>query len=937
MNKFFLIAVFLFVGVYCRVEAQIPSPKSKLPVDSKVKIGKLENGFTYYIRENKKPEKRIEIRLVVNAGSILEDDNQRGLAHFVEHMCFNGTTHFAKNDLIKCLESMGIKFGPEINAYTSFDETVYMLSIPSDSVELVNKGLLVMEDWAHNVTFDSVEIDKERGVIVEEWRIGQGPRQRMLDKDLPIIFKNSRYADRLTIGKKEIIETAGYETIRNFYRDWYRPELMSLVVVGDMDIEQMEQKIKTHFSQLNSPSKPRKRLEYPVPDNKGTLVTIASDKEAPYTTIRVLFKDDTKSVTSELDYFSSIQYSFITGMLNRRMAELSEKSDPPFIGGGFYYGSLWARTKNALQGYAVVGENGIDRGLKTLLEETKRIVKYGFTQGELDRYKLDFMKRMEQAFNERDKTKSENFADEYVRNYLEKEPIPGIEFEYAFIKQYLDKVTLADINKLVNSLITLDNRVIVIDAPEKEGILLPDEKSVLAFAENVESGFIEAYTDKHTSASLMSSKPAAGKIVSEKQIQSIHATELKLSNGVTIILKPTDLKNDEVLMTAYAWGGSSVYSDSDHFTSIQVSEIIDESGVAGFSNSDLTKILSGKTVNVTPSLGLESEDVSGSCRPVDMGEMFQLVYLYFTSPRVDLESFQSFLKKSKDLYKNLAQEPMNYFYDKYNRIRCQNHPRGNYLPEESDWDKINYNRAIEIYKDRFSDASEFTFVFVGSFNSDTIKPLIEQYIASLPSTYRNESYKDLGIRPPSGKVVENIYKGTDPKSQAILSFTKEMKYNEVDAFLFSQLAQHLNRKYYEILREEMSGVYGVRTNANLAQVPYQRATLSITIPCSPDNVDSLVNAAINEILSVRENGVNETDINKLREIYKRDKEKRLEENGFWLGNIKDCMMFNKDFSIIPSLDRMNLITSDALKRVANEYIDMDNYLKVVLYPESMKK
>ena len=908
----------------------------KIPVDPKIRTGKLDNGFTYYIRQNHKPENRFELRLAVNAGSILEDDDQRGLAHFVEHMCFNGTKNFEKNDLIKYLESMGIKFGPEINAYTSFDETVYMLSVPSDSADLVEKSFLIMEDWAHNVSFEDEEIDKERGVVIEEWRLGQGPNQRLMEKFLPVVLQGSRYADRLPIGEKDILENFKYNTLKRFYKDWYRPDLMALVVVGDIDPDVAEKKIKAHFSNLKMPDDPRDRKEYGVPDHNGTLVSIAKDKEAPYTLVRLMYKSDTIPEITGSDYINKLKYTFITGMLNRRLSELTEKAEPPFLGAGFYYGNLFARSKNALQGYAVVADTAIDTGLESILTENRRVAEYGFTQGELERFKLDMLKSMEQAYNERDKTESDKLADEYVRNFLTKEPIPGISWEYNILKENINHITLSDINALASSLIKDDNNIVVVTGPDKKGLKFPDKEEVFAMEKTVEKSDISPYEDKLAGSELMNKMPERGKIVSEKNIESVGVTELKLSNGATVVLKPTDFKNDEILMTAFAWGGTSIYPDKDFYSAINADGIVSESGVGDFSPSDLTKLLAGKSVGVGTSLSKTTENISGNCRAEDFETMLQLTYMNMTTPRIDKESFISYINKYKNYYKNLKQEPTNYFYDQYNRIKNQNHPRGNYLPEEGDWDKVDFNRAIEIYKDRFGDASEFTFVFVGSFKVDEVKPLIAEYIGGLPSLNRNEKYRDLGIRSPEGMVDKKVFKGEDPKSRAIISFDMEVPYNREDAFLFSQLGQHLSRRYTEVLREEMSGIYGMSVRANLNQVPYDNANLTLVIPCSPDNVDSLVAAAIDEIKDIQENGVKDEDIVKAKEIYKREKEKKLQENNFWLGALKSYYMYGYDLSDIPSFDRVNEITSKEFQRVARKYINLDDYIKVVLYPETME-
>ncbi|MBN1117931.1 MAG: insulinase family protein [Bacteroidales bacterium] len=935
LRNLFLLLTFLLSALVN--QAQSVDLYSKIPVDSNIIIGKLENGFTYYIRHNEKPENRFEIRLAVNAGSVLEDDDQQGLAHFVEHMCFNGTKHFEKNELVKYLESMGIQFGPEINAYTSFDETVYMLSVPSDSAVLVDKAFLIMEDWAHNVSFDSLEIEKERGVILEEWRRGQGPNQRIRDKYFPILFNGSKYAGRLPIGKKEIIENCKHESITRFYKDWYRPDLMALVIVGDIDPEVAEKKIKEHFSSLTEPADPRQRNNYSVPDHEGTVVAVATDKEAPYTVLRLLYKNDTLPAQTGADYLNSLNYSFLTGILNRRIAELAEQPDPPFVGAGYYYGSLGSRDKDALYSYAIVGESGIQRGISVLVEESKRVLEYGITAGEFERYKLDILKRYEQLFQERDKLESANLADEYVRNYLTGEPIPGIAFEYRLVKENIDNFNLEDINKLARKTFKNTNNVVVITGPENERIIYPDENEVLSIISNTLDKEINPYSDDISDKQLITNMPVAGKILTQEKIDDIDAYKFSLSNGATVFVKPTNFKNDEILFSAFAWGGTSVYPDSDYYSALHADGMIEECGLADFSGSELTKLLAGKTAYIAARISTETQEMSGNCRAEDLETMLQLAYLRFTSPRIDTNSFNSYINKSKSLYKNMSGEPMNYFYDKYNRIKANNHPRGNYLPLEEDWNKIDFQRVEDIYKDRFSNASEFTFVFVGSIQPDSLKPLLEKYIAALPFNENKIGYTDLGIRPPSDKTIAKVYKGSDPKSQVMLNFHKEAEYNLKDDFLLKEFGEILNRKYYEILREEMSGVYTVGSSAGMQRIPYEKATMSIMIPCSPENVDSLVAVAFREIIKIRNNGVSDDEINKSKEIYKREKEKNLEKNAYWLAAIKNAARFDMDFSRIASFEFMNLIKSEEIQRVANEYIDLDNYIQVVLYPEFLEE
>jgi len=909
----------------------------KLSVDEKIRIGKLDNGFTYYIRYNKKPEKRVEMRLAVNVGSILEDEDQRGLAHFIEHMCFNGTKNFEKNELISYLQSVGIKFGPDINAYTSFDETVYMLTLPTDSTDILNNGYLVMEDWGHNVTFDNEEIDKERGVVIEEWRVGRGPSQRMLDKYLPVLFKNSRYAERLPIGKKEIIENADYETIKRFYHDWYRPDLMAFIVVGDIDVDETEKKIKEHFNKLELSDKPRQRLSYEVPDHKETLISINTDKEAPVTIVRIYYKTDIEIQKTYGDYRNMLIQSLFTGMLNQRLDELIEKPDPPFINAGTYYGSLWARTKYAFQAVALVGENGIEKGLQSLFEENLRVKNHGFTAGELERFKKDMLRFYEKAYSERDKTESSTFASEYIRHFLENEPLPGVEFEYNFVKQYLPGIALEEVNLLADKLITDNNRVIVVQAPEKDDIIIPSENDLTALISQVEKSDLSPYEDKQIATSLIDNIIKKGEIIDQKKIEEIDITELKLSNGVKVILKSTDFKNDEILISAFSPGGHSLYTDEDHQSAINADGIVGESGVSTFSNSDLTKILAGKAISVSPSINYYFEGFKGNTSPKDMEALFQLIYLYFTNPRKDESSFQSYISKQQAYYKNLLSDPVRFYFDQYFRIKTNNHPRANKLPTEEDLKKIEFDKAIEIYADRFADASDFTFFFVGAFNTDSIKPLLEKYIASLPGIDRKETWKDLNIRPPEGKVDKVITKGMAPKSFVSIYFEKDVKWNEKDAHLLTTVGRILDRKYIEILREELSGVYGINTDAGLSKIPYSSAYLQIIFPCSPENIDSLTNTALAEISKIQQQGVSEEDIKKAKEIQRREIEENIKRNNYWLNNLQDCYLKGTDFSrFIDYEKKIEGISSDELQRVTSKYINLNEYIRVVLVPEDVE-
>ncbi|MBN1996736.1 insulinase family protein, partial [candidate division KSB1 bacterium] len=616
-------------------------PDDRLPVASDIINGRFENGLIYIIKSNKKPENRAELRLVVNAGSVLENEDQQGLAHFTEHMAFNGTKNFAKHELIDYLESIGMKFGPEINAYTDFDETVYMLQVPTDSIEIMEKAFRILQDWASGISFEDGEIDKERGVIIEEWRLGRGANARMRDIQYPIIFKNSRYAERLPIGKKEIVEFCKYETLRQFYRDWYRPDLMAVIAVGDFDVEWIRGQIEKHFAGLESPMQSRKRTVFPVPGHEETLFAIASDPEATGTSLSVYYKLDLEQEVTVADYRRNLVENIYNAMLNQRLYELLKQSDPPFLGAGSDKGRF-VRSKEVYFLGANVKDGGIPRGLEALLTEARRVKMYGFTQSELERVIKDVMRGMERAYKERDKTQSRIYASEYTRHFLTDEPIPGIEYEYAFYEKFLPGIQLDEINQLAGRWISENNRVIVISAPEKPDVPVPGEKDLLAVFEAVETKQITPYVDTVSDEPLVKNLPEAGKINSEKVLQQLGVTELTLSNGITIILKPTDFKNDEIRFRAFSPGGHSLVSDSLYVAASTAVSVVTEGGIGEFNDIELEKKLAGTVARVSPYIGTYYEGLTGSASPQDMETMFQLIYLYMTAPRKDSTAFVSY-------------------------------------------------------------------------------------------------------------------------------------------------------------------------------------------------------------------------------------------------------------------------------------------------------
>jgi zinc protease len=933
-----LLTSLIFITLSTTLIAQI-NPLQPMPVDQKVKIGKLSNGLTYYIRHNVKPEKRVELRLVVNTGSVLEDDDQLGLAHFMEHMNFNGTKRFPKNELVSYLQSIGVEFGADLNAYTSFDETVYMLPVPTDKPGLVDKGLQILEDWAHNALLDSTEIEKERGVVIEEWRLSRGADERMMKQTLPVQYQGSKYAERLPIGKLETLQHFNHAALKRFYTDWYRPDLQAIVVVGDIDVNDMEQKIREIFGDIPARTNSRKREIFPVPDHTELLTVVAKDKETAFPSVEILYKRDPQPETTVGDYVRYMNGALFTGMLNNRFRELTLQPNPPFVGAGSFYGESYARTKDAYQLFANSSDTGMSRALYTLAEENRRILLYGFTPSEFDLQKKQVLSYYDRVFNEREKQESYNYVEEYIRNFLTEEPIPGIEWEYDFVKQYLATVTLPDVNQLAAKWISNNNMVVTLNAPDKAGIKIPSAEEVKAVLGKAETATISPYKEKVLAKNLLdASRIKAGKIISTKTDEELGTSTLVLSNGATVVLKPTNFKNDEILFRAFSKGGHSLVKDADYYSAIYAASIVGQSGVGGISAIDLGNMLKGKNTSVTPSIGGLSEGLSGGTIPKETETLLQLVYLYFTSPNKEAQAFESFKTRQKQLYANVASNPEIFFSGEVQKIMTSNHPRGGKIPVPGDFDRINLDRSIQIYKERFANAGDFTFIFTGSFNEETLKPLLEKYIGSLPGNPKKENFRDLGIRPPQGKLEKIINKGSEPKSMVNLVFTTPAVFNSNEAYALRSLGELMDIKLVEQLREEKSGVYGVSASGSMNRIPYGNVNFSISFPCAPENADTLTKAALDELKKIMQSGVSKEDLEKIKEQQTRKLEVDIKQNSFWLSGLFDVYFYgSKPADLLKKQQQIDGLTGKMMQDVAKKYLNLQRYIRVTLKPETTEE
>lgn len=908
-------------------------PAEPLPLDTAITTGKLANGFSYYIRRNVEPKNRAQLYLALKAGSILETHNQQGLAHFIEHMSFNGTTHYPKNELVNYLQKSGIRFGADLNAYTSFDETVYQLPVPTDDPELFKNAMQIMRDWAQEASLDAAEIEKERGVVLEEKRLGKGAQERMRNKYLPLLLNNSRYSNRLPIGTEDVLKNATKETLRQFYQDWYRPDLQALIVVGDINVKEIEQMIKNTFSDLKNPETEKPRTEYKIPLlNKNQFIAV-TDREMPYTVAQILVKHPKLEIKTTADMRSSIIRSLYNEMMDDRFGELMKQANPPFLQGSSSISGFLAGLDVAAS--VVVAKPGeFEKGFKAVLTETERAKRFGFTQTELDRAKQSYLTAMEAAYKEKDKTNSQNYVREYLRLFLEGEASPGIDYEYSFAKKMLPGITLSEINAVTKKYLTDINRDVIIMAPEKEAANLPAEATVNSWIQSVQQENLTAYVDQVSNEPLISGKITSGKIVSERKLENIGVTELVLSNGVKVILKPTDFKNDEISFSGFSPGGSSLYSDADYQSAANASPIISRSGVGQFNAIQLPKLLTGKRVSVTPYISERFEGISAFAAPKDLETALQLTYLYFTQPRKDQEIFQAYVSQQAGAIANRSNDPSSVFSDTINAVLGRHNIRRT-GPSIEKINQINLDKAYNIYKERFADASDFTFTFVGSFKPEEIKPLLEQYLAALPSTARKEQAKDLGIYAPAGKLTKTVYKGQEDKATVRLYFSGDYTYSEENNNQLSALAEVLQIKLIERLREEESGVYSPGAFVNYSKYPRNRYSFTIVFGCAPANVDKLVKAALDEIGKIRKNGAQAADIGKFLAEEKRTTEVQLKENGFWSGYLSSKYQNSEDpRDILHYIDSLKNITPGSLKAAANKYLSGNNFIKFVLLPEN---
>ncbi len=916
------------VGGFAQLTDQSP-----IPLNPKVVSKTLPNGFTYYLQHNAIPEKQIQMRLVIKAGSILETDEQRGFAHFLEHMVFNGSKHFPGNSLIDYLQSIGVEFGSDLNAYTGYDETVYMLPLPDGKEETLDKAFLFFSDLLSALTLSTEAIDNERTIILEEWRTTIGLDQRLKDAMYPLLYHDSRYLHRRPIGLMEVVTKAGNdEELRKFYRSWYRPDLTSLVVVGNFNQADMEQRIEAAFGPIENGEHAPTREYYSVPSHDNTLVKIIKDQEITSTSVKIIRKFPHREENTLADLKRSVANIIYTYMVNQRLTEVAQQKDAPYMYAQSYASSASGKTDRYMS-LASVKADKIIEGTKGLMRELLRLKKYGFTQAELDRKKEILYNDFERMAQEEDKLSSAQIMESISNHIIYGEENASLSFKKEFVHQVLNEITLADIQALVNEYVNQseENRVIFVTAPEDANT--PNAEELLAAIKSVSAESLSAYVDLDVNEPLMQKVPASGVIVSECYSEKMGITTLAFGNGVSVGLKPTPFKNDEIRFTALREGGYSL-ATTDNFDNASLAAIlVNGGGLSNFNALQLERITSGKQVYVAPYINRYTEGVSGFSSKADFETLLQLTYLTYTAPRKDEEKFGQFIENKKEYNKNVLNSPDSYFTDEVNKIMMQNSPRTATLLTPEKLDQIDLDKAFAFYQSRFGSACGTRFFMVGSFDVDSIKPLLAQYLGSLPGHQINATYRDHGLRPPKGKYRYEFPRNTVEKSKMLMRFTGKYPDSQKARIEMGLLSDILTIRLNEKLREEIGGVYSPYASSIVLQRPYNSYRMDIYFTCSPANMDTLVQATLGEIEQMKQE-ISAENLEKVKKAWLKNREGSLKTNGYWSKVLEDQWTRGEnemDFERFE--EQIQGVTAEQLSKLARKYLNEKNHLEFILSPK----
>ena len=923
-----LMALLVLVACALTTFAQQMPP---IPMDPNVRVGKLENGLTYYIRHNNYPEGQANFYIAQKVGSVLEEDDQRGLAHFLEHMCFNGTEKFPGNGVVKYLEGIGVKFGTDLNAYTSIDETVYNIdNVPMSVAGAIDSCLWILHDWAGGLLLEDEDIDKERGVIHEEWRQRNTAQQRMMEAVSLEMYPGNRYGDRWPIGTMEVIDNFPYSALRAYYEKWYRPDQQAIVVVGDVNVDEIEAKIKGIFADLAMPANPAERVYYPIADNKEPIIAIAQDKEQQYGIVYLYAKheaipDEAKGDMQYLilDYAKAM----FAQMMYGRMNELAMQPDAPFVEGMVSDGEFFlAKTKGAINGAIVPKEGQMKESVAVLYREMLRAKRHGFTESEYVRARAEYLTNLESAYNERAKVRSQRYCKEYVRHFIDNEPIPGIENEYTIMNQLAPNLPVELVNQVVTSLMSDSNLVLMAMLPEKEGLVHPTEEEIAQLLAAVAAEDITAYEDKVSDEPLIAEEPAGGKVVKVKAAKHGYK-QLTLSNGATVYLKSTDFKADQILMTVVSKGGTALYDASEAINLGQVVDVIENNGIGNFNTTDLQKVLAGKKAGVAPYINLNMEGMNGSSTPKDFETLMQLTYLQFTAPRLDDEAFASYKSKMKAMLENQELDPQTALGDTITKVLYNNHPRAISM-KAADVEKTDDARILEIYKERFANAADFSFIFTGAIDEAVAIPLIEKYIGGLPAGGKKEKYVDAKVDIQKGEI-KNVFEKqmATPSATVYLVYSGDMKHNLKNALMMSVTDQILDIIYTEEIREKEGGTYGVGTSGSITRIPKETFRLLVMFQTAPELREKLTGMAVDLLNKFAEEGPRQKDLDKVREYMLKKYAENQKENSYWANMLHNEIALGYD-GYTDYEKTLNSITTEDLKKFMKSMLKQGNAIEV---------
>ncbi len=912
------------------------NPNEKLPLDPNVRYGKLDNGLTYYVLHNEEPKDRVSFYIVQNVGAVLENDEQNGLAHFLEHMAFNGTESYPEKAMLKYMESYGVAFGRNINAYTNVDETVYNLSgVPVDNEDLIDSTLLVLHDWCNYLLLTDEEIDSERGVIHEEWRTRHSGRMRIYLESNKYLYQGSKYAEHDVIGLLDVIDNFKYPVIRDFYHDFYRTDLQAIIVVGDIDAEVIENKIKEMFSPIPAVENPKERKYFDVPDNKEPIVGIVTDPEAPNIMFKLYFKHKATPFTDKnMEYYhEGLLGDLYSQMIGARYSELVQTGNPPFVYAYAAYYNI-VRLMDVYNIGSALKEDNILGGIEAAMTENERVLRYGFEPTELERAKVALLSDLEKEYKERNKQNSDRIARVLQNNYLKNEPVPGIEYEFELAKKMLPNISVKEVNELAKKWNTKENMVVVLSGPEKEGLVYPSKAKILGVMAKVKQMKVTAYEDKVMDKPLIAEMPKPGKVVKQNTLTDFDATEWVLDNGAKVVIKNTNFKDDEINLEVYSTGGSSLY-DVDDLPSIQMLGVfVGAFGVGEFDNVSLDKMLTGKVVHVNPYVNELYEGFSGKSSVKDFETLLQLLYLYFENPRFDQDAFNAFKTRYIAYVASMDADVNKIFHDSVSMITTDYNKR-TILFNTKMIEKLDFASMERIYKERFVDAGDFTFVFVGNIKADEAKKMIETYIGGIKSVNREENWKDTEVNYPEKDTYKAFSKQMKtPKTTIYIKLHGDnIEFNAENRIYFDVVAKLLDKRYLEEVREKEGGSYGVGVRAAVSHYPKQEYALTISFDTDPAKAEKLKGIVYDEIDKLYTDGVRQSDLDEAKMNLLKVRQENLRKNGYWMNSIMHYYNHN-EVIVVPAAfeDIVDSITKEKVEEFVRKYLSKPGKIEVVMTP-----